>query len=193
MPGGSSPGWPGIAQALQQLWTARNGAASARPGTPLAAAAAAAQRYGGVEQGFAVQCDEAPSPPASAYPGLQRLVLRRSGVIGLPDLWALDEPCATWPVRGQDTYNGPWNARTSPILVIGNTTDPFLPLRDAIAMTRQLGNARLLVVHGYGHTAFLNPSACASSYMTAYFRTGALPPKGTVCRQNLPPFPPPAG
>jgi TAP-like protein len=60
-------------------------------------------------------------------------------------------------------------------------------------MTRQLGNARLLVVHGYGHTAFLNPSTCASTYMAAYFLTGALPPKGTVCRQNLPPFPPAAG
>ncbi len=190
--GGSFPGWPQVAQGLQQLWLARNGTASARPGTP-PSAAADAQRYGGAEQAYAVQCDEAPSPPASAYPGLQRLVLRRSGVIGLPDLWSNDEPCATWPVRGQDTYTGPWNAPTSPILVIGNTTDPFLPLRDAIAMTRQLANARLLVVHGYGHTAFLNPSTCASTYMTAYFRTGALPPKGTVCRENLPPFPPPAG
>jgi hypothetical protein len=77
--------------------------------------------------------------------------------------------------------------------VIGNTTDPFLPLQADIAMTRQLGNARLLVVHGYGHTALLNPSTCAATYMTAYFQTGALPPKGTVCHQNLPPFPPPAG
>ena len=191
--GGSFQGWPQAAQGLQQLWAAGNGAASAAPDRPLAAATANAERYGGVEQGLAVQCDEAPSPPASAYAGLQRLVLRRSGVIGLPDLWAADEPCATWPVRGQDTYSGPWNAPTSPILVIGNTTDPFLPLQDAIAMTRQLANARLLVVHGYGHTAFLNPSTCASSDMTAYFRTGALPPNGTVCSQNLPPFPDPAG
>jgi hypothetical protein len=29
----------------------------------------------------------------------------------------------------------------APILVIGNTTDPFIPLRDAIAMTRQLASA----------------------------------------------------
>jgi pimeloyl-ACP methyl ester carboxylesterase len=191
--GGSFPGWPQAAQGLQQLWMARHGTAAATSGAPLAAAATAAQRYGGVEQGLAVQCNEAPSPPASAYAGLQRLVLRRSGVIGLPDLWTFDEPCATWPVRGQDTYTGPWNAPTSPILVIGNTTDPFLPLQDAIDMTRQLANARLLVVHGYGHTAFLNPSTCASTYMTAYFRTGTLPPKGTVCRQDLPPFAPPAG
>jgi hypothetical protein len=67
----------------------------------------------------------------------------------------------------------------------------FLPLQDAIAMTRQLASARLLAVRGYGHTALLNPSTCASNYMTAYFRTGALPPKGTIGRQNLPPFPPP--
>ena len=193
VPGNSAPGWSGTAQDLQLLWTARSGTASARPGSPLAAAMADGQRYGGAEQDFAVQCNEAPSPPASAYPSLQRLVLRRSGVIGLPDLWTLDEPCATWPVHGQDTYNGPWNAPTSPILVIGNTTDPFLPLQDAIAMTRQLANARLLVVRGYGHTALLNPSTCASNYMTAYFRTGALPPQGTVCRQNLPPFATPAG
>jgi len=46
-------------------------------------------------------------------------VLGRGGVIGLPDLWG-DEPCATWPVRQVDTYRGPWNAPTSPILVIGN-------------------------------------------------------------------------
>ncbi len=193
VPDNSAPGWPGIAQELQLLWTARSGTPSTRPGTPPAAAAAAAQRYGGAEQGYAVQCDEAPSPPARAYPGLQRLLLHRSGVTALPYLWTSDEPCATWPVRGQDTYSGPWNAPTSPILVIGNTTDPFLPIQADIAMTRQLGNARLLVVRGYGHTAFLNPSSCASTYMTAYFRTGVLPPKGAVCRQDLPPFPPPAG
>ena len=191
--GGSYPGWPQAAQGLQQLWTARSGASAGRPAAPLASTAASGQPYDGAEQGFAVQCDEAPSPPASAYAGLQRLVLRRSGVIGLPDLWSNDEPCATWPVRGQDTYNGPWNAPTSPILVVGNTTDPFLPLRDDVAMARQLGNARLLTVRGYGHTAFLNPSTCASTYMTAYFRTGALPPKGAVCGQNQPPFPLPSG
>ena len=188
---GGAQGWSGAAQVLQELWTARHHT----PGTQLAsapAAAAARQRYPGPEQGLSVICGDAPSPPAGAFPGLQRLVLGRGGVIGLPDLWG-DEPCATWPVRQVDTYRGPWNAPTSPILVIGNTTDPSTPLRDAVAMTRQLANARLLIVHGYGHTAFLNPSSCAQNYVTAYFRTGALPPNGTVCQQNRPPFAPPAG
>ena len=190
--GGSFPGWSQAAQLLQQVWMARNASTGASPGTRAAAAVAAAQPYTGAEQYYAVACNEAPSPPASAFAGLQRLVLRRSGVIGLPDLWT-DEPCATWPVRQAGTYDGPWNAPTSPILVIGNTTDPSTPLGNAIAMTRQLANARLLVVHGYGHTTFLNPSTCAGNYMTAYFQTGALPLSGTVCRQDLPPFPPPAG
>lgn len=190
--GGSSTGWSGTAQLLQEVWMARNAKASARPATRPHAPVAGGQPYGGLEQYYAVLCGDAPSPPVSAFARLQRLVLRRNGVIGLPDLWT-DEPCATWPVRQQDPYRGPWNAPTSPILVIGNTTDPFIPLRDAVAMTRQLANARLLVVHGYGHTALLNPSTCASNYMTAYFLTGALPPKGTACGQNLPPFAPPTG
>ena len=88
--------------------------------------------------------------------------------------------------RQVDTYRGPWNAPTSPILVIGNTTDPSTPLRDAVAMTRQLANARLLIVHGYGHTAFLNPSTCAQNYVTAYFRTGALPPTGRHASKTAP-------
>ena len=36
--------------------------------------------------------------------------------------------------------------------------------------------------------SFLNPDTCASKYETDYFLTGALPPVGTICQQNLPPF-----
>jgi pimeloyl-ACP methyl ester carboxylesterase len=196
VPGQGFPGWSGAAQGLQQVWLARNGPAGAvpgtQPGTPPTAMLTAAARYPGLEQGLAVLCDDAPNPPAGAFAGLRHVVLRRSGAIGLPDLWS-DEPCASWPVHQAGTYSGPWNARTRPILVIGNTTDPSTPLREAIAMTHQLASARLLVVRGYGHTAFLNPSTCAGDFMTAYFRTGALPRAGTVCRQDLPPFTPPAG
>ena len=108
-------------------------------------------------------------------------------MISLPDLWG-DEPCSTWPVKELGTYRGPWNAPTRPILVIGNTTDPSTPLHNAIVMAHELANARLLVVHQYGHTELLNPDTCASHYETDYFLTGALPPVGTVCQQNLRPF-----
>lgn len=91
-------------------------------------------------------------------------------------------------MRERGTYHGPWNAPTSRILVIGNTTDPSTPLRNAIVMARELASARLLIVHQYGHTEFLNPDTCASHYETDYFLTGALPPAGTVCQQKLRPF-----
>jgi pimeloyl-ACP methyl ester carboxylesterase len=185
---GSIQGWSGAAAVLQELWKARNKKTSTSP-APAPSPATTMQSYAGPEQSLSVECGDAPSPPVRAFPSLQRLVLSQGSVISLPDLWG-DEPCSTWPVSQSDTYRGPWNAHTSPILVIGNTTDPSTPLQDAIAMSHELANARLLVVHGYGHTEFLNPSTCASNYVTTYFRTGALPPVGTVCQQNLPPFAP---
>jgi pimeloyl-ACP methyl ester carboxylesterase len=180
--------WPALAGALQQGWLASSQNASA----PAATAAPAAtvtrtQTYSGNEQHFAILCADSASPPAGAYPRLQRSLLRSGGPVGLPGLWG-DEPCATWPVHAVDAYHGPWNAPTKPILVINNTNDAATPLQNAIAMTHDLAHARLLVVKGYGHTAFLNPSTCADNDMTTYFLTGALPPKGTVCSQNLTPF-----
>jgi hypothetical protein len=59
-------------------------------------------------------------------------------------------------------------------------------------MARRLARARLLTVEGYGHTAVLNPSACATQYESDYLLSGALPPKGTVCQQDEQPFAPAA-
>ena len=102
--------------------------------------------------------------------------------------WA--EPCATWRSSSQDRYTGPWNRLTAhPILVIGNTGDPATPYQDSVAMSHLLARARLLTVDGFGHTETLNPSTCATDYETRYLLTGALPPVGTVCRQNGQPFP----
>jgi pimeloyl-ACP methyl ester carboxylesterase len=179
--------WPALAQALQQGWLASNQEASAPPAAAPAATVTQSQRYSGNEQHFAILCADSLGPPAADYSRLQRLLLRRGGAVGLPDLWG-EEPCATWPVHPLGSYHGPWNAPTNPILVINNTNDSATPLQNAIAMTHDLADARLLVVKGYGHTAFLNPSTCAGNYMTTYFLTGALPPKGTICSQNLTPF-----
>jgi hypothetical protein len=58
-------------------------------------------------------------------------------------------------------------------------------------MSRDLARARLLTVQGFGHTEFFNPSTCATNYEVSYLETGALPPEGTVCHQDAPPFPAP--
>ncbi len=187
-----SQGWQGIAGPLQKLWDARQSLAA----TPTAAAtpppvhpAAAVERYAGPEQALAVTCGDTPNPTTpQRYIALEGFVTRRAGPIGLSALWG-DEPCATWPVRTADPYPGPWNRRTAnPVLVVGNTADPATPYANAVAMTNQLRRARLLTVTGYGHTELLNPSACASRYITAYLIRGTLPPARTVCRQDRLPF-----
>jgi pimeloyl-ACP methyl ester carboxylesterase len=142
----------------------------------------------GEEQEMAIACGEVPSPPASAFPAIDAFAQQRSGLVG--PFWAWDyEPCSTWPVRSAHRYSGPWDRRTAtPVLVIGNTFDPATPLRGAVAMSQQLGRARLLTVDGYGHTALINPSACIQRYEARYFVSGLLPPKGTRCGQDEKPF-----
>jgi pimeloyl-ACP methyl ester carboxylesterase len=115
-------------------------------------------------------------------------VFASDGPGGLPDLWN-DEPCASWQATAADTYTGPWNKPTAaPILVIGNTNDPATPFFNSVAMAQRLASARLLTVQGYGHTALLNPSSCASQYEADYLINGTLPPEGTLCQQDVLPF-----
>jgi hypothetical protein len=72
--------------------------------------------------------------------------------------------------------------------VIGNTTDPSTPYANSLGMVAMLARARLLTVHGYGHTALLNPSTCANEAMAAYLIEGTLPSKGKVCEQDARPL-----
>jgi len=54
-------------------------------------------------------------------------------------------------------------------------------------MTRELGNARLLTLDGYGHTT--RYSACITGWYSRYLIHGVLPPAGTRCKQDRAPFP----
>jgi hypothetical protein len=75
--------------------------------------------------------------------------------------------------------------------VVSNTGDAALPYRNSVALAHDLDDARLLTVQGFGHEVLSNPSACATNYEVSYLETGALPPAGTVCQQDAPPFPAP--
>ena len=189
--------WPQAAECLQDVWT--NGrfcppaspSALPIPGAPPAGAdqsAATGPKYAGPEQALAIFCSESPNPRASAFRALDVFANQRSGTAGRYWSWG-SEPCASWPASAADRYAGPWNRRTAnPVLVIGNTYDPATPYRGAKVVARQLARARLLTVHGYGHTSLTNPSACANGYASRYFIFKTLPPPGTRCKQDLQPF-----
>jgi pimeloyl-ACP methyl ester carboxylesterase len=189
----SYPAWPQTAALLQALWT------SSEPGgaqpAPTAGAEArdagpeAEERYAGPEQALALICAESPNP---RHPGVFRalaaLTYARAGDVGLRWSWAT-EPCASWPATAADRYAGPWDHPTAnPILVINNTFDPATPYEGGVAMAQALAGARLLTVAGYGHSILLNPSTCANDYFIQYVVDGTLPPPGTVCLQDQPPF-----
>jgi hypothetical protein len=99
-------------------------------------------------------------------------------------------PSASWPVRGQDTYRGPWNASTpNPILLV-ERHDPNTGYANAVHAEQYLGNAVLLTHEGHGHLAFQNPSACVDQWMLDYLVDLITPPKGTICQSEQQPFDP---
>jgi len=101
-----------------------------------------------------------------------------------------------YPVRPRGVFRGPYHltAAAPAALVVGNRYDPATPYADAVALTRELGNARLLTMDGDGHTAAFNGvSPCVDLTVTAYLVSLRLPPEGTVCPQQVEPFGPAAG
>jgi pimeloyl-ACP methyl ester carboxylesterase len=96
-----------------------------------------------------------------------------------------------YPARDRDAFDGPFHVPdSSPTpLVIATTYDPATPYHGARNLVRSLGNARLLVMRGDGHTAYrINPtnSVCINNAVEAYLDDGTLPAPGTQCTQAIP-------
>jgi pimeloyl-ACP methyl ester carboxylesterase len=93
-----------------------------------------------------------------------------------------------FPVRANTVFRGPFeNSAFAPTaLVVATTHDPATPYEGAKAEVRQLGNARLLTMKGYTHTAYPGASGCIDHAVEAYLMRGVLPARGTTCRQHVP-------
>ncbi|MCT7351304.1 alpha/beta hydrolase [Streptomyces sp. 15-116A] len=180
------PGWTDLARRLQDLWQGRTPEPTPFPPAP---PVPNPNPYLGEEQASAVFCGDSPHPRDPAvYQELERASAARAGDAGRHWTWAT-AACTHWPGVAANPYRGPWNKPTAhPILVVGTTVDPSTPYAAAKAMTRELADARLLTHSGHGHTALLNPSSCVAEYESRYLVDGTLPPAGTTCRQDTPPF-----
>jgi pimeloyl-ACP methyl ester carboxylesterase len=130
--------------------------------------------------------------PASreAFEEAGRRAAQEAPLFGLANNWTEAGPgwvCAEWPVEPDDRFAGPFTyvSEALPVLVVGTTFDPATPYAGALALTAQLGRAELLTMDGDGHTAYGGNSPCIDGAVDAYLETLALPPPGTVCRQEV--------
>ncbi|MET8850574.1 alpha/beta hydrolase [Amycolatopsis sp. NPDC004625] len=139
---------------------------------------------------LAVQCVDSDNPQAPAdYAALAARESTRQPYFGLSAVYAMAQ-CVGWPARDEDRYTGPWHRpRKNPVLVLNNRFDPATPLSNAEATAAELGDGRVLVVEGYGHTSLDVPSACASAAVVRYLTDLALPATGTTCAPDTVPFP----
>jgi pimeloyl-ACP methyl ester carboxylesterase len=188
---GSVGQWQSNAVLLQQLWTVAHGgkaSPSPAPGPGSGPAPSGPSYYSGTEQQLAIMCADSPNPRDFAAYNAAAAVDTLAPTTVYNTLG-----CADWPAAAaQDRYTGPWNRPTaSTILLIGNTGDPITAYQDSVAMSHLLARARLLTVDGYGHTTVNNPSACPIAAAVNYTVNGVLPAPGTVCQQNINPFPAP--
>jgi hypothetical protein len=153
------------------------------------------QGWAGATTSAAIQCADAPARQGlDAWPQVIDRLDRISRLQGRVNGWWLWAPCAAWPVRGQDSYRGPWNASTpNPILLIGTRYDPNTAYKNAVRARRTLGNAVLLTHEGYGHISFQDPSTCVDRARVAYLVDLITPDRGAVCRSDQRPFGPGSG
>ncbi|WP_436536592.1 alpha/beta hydrolase [Actinoplanes sp. HUAS TT8] len=188
--------FPETAQVLQILYSELFGGPSAlrtakAPALPPAPSARGglpdAYGYTSNDAFYAVNCADAPLPRnPKLYPGFANVFEKASPTFGRAEAFG-EVGCANWPVV-TERWAGPWNKRTAnTVLVVNGTYDPATRYDFGVRMSRELGNARLLTLDGFGHTS--SYSACVQDWYTRYLLAGQLPPKGTRCAQDLPPFP----
>lgn len=105
------------------------------------------------------------------------------------DAWAnIHLSCTGFP-KVKKGFQGPIGGNTSfPLLFIGNTADPVTPLAHAKKISSRFPGSRVLIQDSPGHTSITAPSNCTMALVKEYFMSGSLPPEGTVCPVDVPPF-----
>jgi len=181
--------WAGGAPILQQLYEITGPTPRSMTTSVSAAATEDPPSQNAQEALWANACSETrnPSDPF-AYSELAARADRRAPYVGA--FWTyLTLPCAVWPARDADRYDGPWRVRPAhPALVLNTRYDPATDYRNAVHMAELLAGSRLVTVEGWGHTARDTRSACADAYLERYLLDRALPSRGATCQPGIVPF-----
>jgi pimeloyl-ACP methyl ester carboxylesterase len=182
--------WSTLAEALQALVTNNpNGSAALRAvGIPPTPPQPGPDYDNTMDASHAVYCTDTALPRnPTKWPVLERRMARQAPLLNPVRLYA-EMPCATWPTSAE-RYTGPWNRHTNtPLLLVGVTGDPSTPYPGTEQAARELGNAHILTVDGYGHTSLHAGSSCALAAENRYLLTGQAPPTGTHCAVDYTPF-----
>lgn len=141
-----------------------------------------ADRYlGAVGYGsyLAVMCRDLPHPDVQGFSDLATRLERRAPTFGA----ALGHellPCASWPAPAGPVLDPVRGTTGPPVLVIGTTGDAATPFDQAVEVSDQLADARLLTHAGEGHTA-LGRDDCVRQATVGYLVRLELPAPGAVC------------
>ncbi|MGH3671774.1 MAG: alpha/beta hydrolase [Pseudonocardiaceae bacterium] len=182
----SSSRWSSMARWLQGLHSSQRPRGAAAQGQPPTLDPYIPDYSGPF---LATQCVDSDYPrDQQSYERLIPVEDQRQQYFGLSALFGMAQ-CIAWPAADRDRYLGPWDRRRQhPILIVNNRYDPETPLWNAQATRDELGDARLLIVEGYGHTTLNERSACASAVVANYFVTLQLPADGATCPADHQPF-----
>ncbi|WP_228811943.1 alpha/beta hydrolase [Nocardia otitidiscaviarum] len=122
------------------------------------------------------------------WPTLARAIESAAPTFGSYWLYPV-QACGAWhsPADGYpQRYTGPWTLDTdTPALLTNARFDPATPLFRAERARQVVGNARLVVLDGYGHTT---SSTCTRELGDAYLIDLTLPAPGTTCPADRAPF-----
>ncbi|KAI8823763.1 uncharacterized protein EV422DRAFT_368963 [Fimicolochytrium jonesii] len=123
---------------------------------------------------------DAPEPPTGLdwYLDLWRTMTTKSFISGNSRFFDV-LPCRHFNTHWKpaEVYRGDLNTTLKgPVLLVAETYDPATPLRNGRRLAGEMGrNARLVVHHGYGHSAPRDPSACTARIGKEYILHGKVP------------------
>ncbi|WP_426563309.1 alpha/beta hydrolase [Angustibacter sp. McL0619] len=138
---------------------------------------------------LSIACSETTNPQnPKAWPKLAAKADADAPYFGA-DWTYLVQPCATWPARDQDRYNGRYTAKTAnPLLFVGARFDAASSYEHTRRFVASIPGARLLTLEGAGHPASFVPDKCINDTVSTYLIDQKVPHANTICQLDFRPF-----